>query len=155
MPLMNMQKGHSSSTYDLIFVANYCSSGNELQFGFRHQQFAQAQESKALIMPASTTTAPSPWSPLRHAVFRSLWIASLVSNVGTWMQNVAGVWLMTSLNGRVTKADLQVEDRVLAFQVNGKPPTVVHLIHVDWRKEKQWEPTTDDLSENENVQKTY
>ncbi|WP_202943501.1 MFS transporter [Geobacter metallireducens] len=31
--------------------------------------------------------------PLRHAVFRCLWIASLVSNLGTWMQNVAGVWV--------------------------------------------------------------
>jgi MFS family permease len=26
-----------------------------------------------------------------------LWIAAVASNVGTWMQNVGGVWLMTSL----------------------------------------------------------
>ena len=39
----------------------------------------------------------SAWSPLRHAVFRTLWTAAVFSNVGTWMQNVAGVWLMTSL----------------------------------------------------------
>jgi MFS family permease len=39
----------------------------------------------------------SAWSPLRHSVFRALWIAAIVSNVGTWMQNVGGVWLMTSL----------------------------------------------------------
>jgi MFS family permease len=31
-------------------------------------------------------------------VFRSLWIASLASNVGTWMQNVGAVWLMTDLS---------------------------------------------------------
>jgi MFS family permease len=37
------------------------------------------------------------WTPLRHAVFRSIWIASLVSNLGTWMQNVGAAWLMTSL----------------------------------------------------------
>src|SRR5947207_12569850 len=38
------------------------------------------------------------WSPLRrHAAFRSLWLAGVVSNVGTWMQNVGAVWLMTSL----------------------------------------------------------
>jgi MFS family permease len=30
-------------------------------------------------------------------VFRALWLASLVSNIGTWMQNVGGAWLMTSL----------------------------------------------------------
>ncbi|HMK34253.1 MAG TPA: MFS transporter, partial [Desulfomonilaceae bacterium] len=38
------------------------------------------------------------WSPLKISVFRSLWIAALVSNIGTWMQNVGGVWLMTSLS---------------------------------------------------------
>src|SRR6266446_4565571 len=40
----------------------------------------------------------SAWSPLQHRMFRALWIASLVSNVGTWMQNVGGVWLMSSLS---------------------------------------------------------
>jgi MFS family permease len=30
-------------------------------------------------------------------VFRARWIASTVSNVGTWMQDTAGTWLMTSL----------------------------------------------------------
>src|SRR5437899_6452253 len=40
----------------------------------------------------------SAWSPLEHRMFRALWIASLVSNVGTWMQNVGGVWLMSSLS---------------------------------------------------------
>ena len=39
----------------------------------------------------------SPWAPLRRPVFRSLWIASLASNVGTWVQNVGAAWLMTSL----------------------------------------------------------
>ncbi|HTY24652.1 MAG TPA: MFS transporter [Desulfomonilaceae bacterium] len=39
----------------------------------------------------------SAWSPLHQAVFRSLWLAAIVSNIGTWMQNVAGLWLMTSL----------------------------------------------------------
>jgi MFS family permease len=37
------------------------------------------------------------WSPLRHSVFRALWIAGLASNLGTWMQNVGAAWLMTSL----------------------------------------------------------
>ncbi len=32
------------------------------------------------------------------APFRSLWIAMLVSNVGTWFQNVTAAWLMTSLS---------------------------------------------------------
>ncbi|MBT9583956.1 MFS transporter [bacterium] len=36
-------------------------------------------------------------SPLRIPLFRMLWIATLVSNVGTWMQEVANAWLMTTL----------------------------------------------------------
>jgi MFS family permease/quinol monooxygenase YgiN len=37
------------------------------------------------------------WRALRHPVFRALWIASLASNLGTWLQNVGASWLMTSL----------------------------------------------------------
>lgn len=40
----------------------------------------------------------SAWSPLHNALFRSLWIATVVSNVGTWMQDVGAGWLMTSLS---------------------------------------------------------
>ncbi|MGA3028562.1 MAG: MFS transporter [Bryobacteraceae bacterium] len=36
-------------------------------------------------------------APLRNATFRWLWIASVVSNVGTWMQNVGAAWLMALL----------------------------------------------------------
>lgn len=37
------------------------------------------------------------WSPLRQKVFRALWIASVVSNIGTWMQSTATAWLMVTL----------------------------------------------------------
>jgi MFS family permease len=40
-----------------------------------------------------------PWAPLANRVFRALWIASIASNIGTWMQNVGAGWLMTELNG--------------------------------------------------------
>ena len=39
----------------------------------------------------------SGWEPLRRPLFRDRWIASLVSNIGGWMQDTAGTWLMTSL----------------------------------------------------------
>src|SRR5947207_3564716 len=48
----------------------------------------------------SQGTSPSitsAWSPLRQSVFRALWIASVVSNIGSWMQDVGESWLMTSL----------------------------------------------------------
>jgi MFS family permease len=38
--------------------------------------------------------AASPWSPLRIGTFRALWLASLVGNIGTWMQTVAAQWLL-------------------------------------------------------------
>ncbi|MFL6652606.1 MAG: MFS transporter [Sulfurifustaceae bacterium] len=39
----------------------------------------------------------SAWSPLRHRVFRWLWIAACASYVGTWMHDVGAAWLMTTL----------------------------------------------------------
>ncbi|MTD44712.1 MFS transporter [Conexibacter sp. W3-3-2] len=38
-------------------------------------------------------------APLRHPVFRRLWGANVVSNLGFWMQQVAAGWLMTELTG--------------------------------------------------------
>src|SRR5450432_3707077 len=46
-------------------------------------------------LPAAEHSA---WSPLKNALFRSLWIATIVSNIGTWMQDVGAGWLMTSLS---------------------------------------------------------
>lgn len=49
----------------------------------------------------SITSAQEPasaWSPLRLSVFRWLWIATLASNIGTWMHDVGAGWLMTSLS---------------------------------------------------------
>src|SRR5581483_6754950 len=35
--------------------------------------------------------------PLREPLFRSLWVAAIISYTGTWMQNVGAGWLMTQL----------------------------------------------------------
>ena len=40
---------------------------------------------------------PDPWSPLRVRMFRNLWLASLVSNVGTVMHTVGASWAATEL----------------------------------------------------------
>ncbi|MBF9236202.1 MFS transporter [Hymenobacter sp. BT683] len=50
----------------------------------------------AAVSPAPAAKATL-WTPFMYTVFRAVWIAGLVSNVGTWMQNVAGVWLVTTL----------------------------------------------------------
>jgi MFS family permease len=62
-------------------------------------------------MPFSTPPNPPPipakepaikkhatgFEPLRIPLFRNLWIAATVSNLGGWMQDTAGTWLMTVL----------------------------------------------------------
>jgi MFS family permease len=42
--------------------------------------------------------APSSLAPFRHRTFSVLWSATVVANIGTWMQNAAAGWLMTSLD---------------------------------------------------------
>ncbi len=37
------------------------------------------------------------FEPLGVPLFRDLWLASIVSNLGGWMQDTAGTWLMTVL----------------------------------------------------------
>ena len=54
---------------------------------------------KAAGTPAApAAAAPPAWGALRYPTFRSLWIATLVSNTGGWMYSAASGWLMTSLN---------------------------------------------------------
>src|SRR5580700_10666102 len=62
-------------------------------------------------MPFSPTPNPPPlpapdavvekhttgFEPLQSPLFRDLWLASIVSNLGGWMQDTAGTWLMTVL----------------------------------------------------------
>ncbi|MGZ8212215.1 MAG: MFS transporter, partial [Burkholderiales bacterium] len=44
------------------------------------------------------TRANSAWSPLRRPTFRALWLATIVSNIGTWMHEVGAGWLMVTLD---------------------------------------------------------
>ena len=55
--------------------------------------------------PAATSSA-SPWQPLRHSIFRWLWIANVASNLGTWLQSVGASWLMTTLSDSTTIVSL-------------------------------------------------
>ncbi|CRL62504.1 MFS transporter [Proteus penneri] len=45
-----------------------------------------------------TTQHTSAWSPLRNRIFFVLWMATLFSNIGTWMNDVGAGWLMTNLS---------------------------------------------------------
>lgn len=38
------------------------------------------------------------FAPLQIPLFRNRWIAATISGIGTWMQDTAGVWLMTAIS---------------------------------------------------------
>jgi MFS family permease len=48
--------------------------------------------------PVPVAVTPT-WAPLRHPVFRALWIAQFGGNIGTWAQMVGAQWLMGDLGG--------------------------------------------------------
>src|SRR5258707_1831354 len=55
---------------------------------------AMARPIKPTPVPAAALHVDSAWRPLRLQVFRWIWIATLVSNIGTWMQTVGAQWLL-------------------------------------------------------------
>ena len=58
-----------------------------------------------------SAAAPSTWAPFRAKAFRWLWIASLVSNVGTWMQTVGAQWLLVhAANAAILVSLVQTAD---------------------------------------------
>jgi Transmembrane secretion effector len=55
--------------------------------------------SQAAETPTTTSSIEgSSLSPFRYLSFTVLWVATVVSNIGTWMQNATAGWLMTSLD---------------------------------------------------------
>src|ERR1700676_1019593 len=61
----------------------------------------RSRDSTSIVSDPSATSpllAASAWAPFRYRAFAVIWIATVVSNIGGWMYNVASGWLMTSLN---------------------------------------------------------
>ena len=65
----------------------------------RALQFTNSSESLPSFEPSGQTPTAQrdALGPLHEPLFRSLWIAAVVSYTGTWMQNTGAAWLMTSL----------------------------------------------------------
>ena len=51
-------------------------------------------------VPSSHPAEPgvSAWAPLEEPLFRSMWIAAIISYIGTWMQAVGAGWMMTIIS---------------------------------------------------------
>lgn len=73
------------------------------------------------VVAAAVPARTSPWSPLRHRVFATLFMAQFGSNVGTFFQAVAGAWLMGDLNTSPTLVALVQTATLL-------PPVILGLI---------------------------
>lgn len=55
-------------------------------------------QSAATDLPDEAKAPPAKaWEPFKNRLFRAMWTASMVSSLGTWIQQVANGWLMTSL----------------------------------------------------------
>ena len=81
----------------------------------------------------SQEAGASPWSPLRRSVFRAIWLASVASNAGTWMQSVGAAWLMTSLTASPLLVALMQTATSLPILLVGLPAGTLADI-VDRRK---------------------
>src|SRR5579859_8176140 len=71
---------------------------------------------------AQSDTQQSIWAPLSIGAFRAMYIAVLVSNIGSWMQTVGAQWLLVDQpNASVLVSLVQVMDTVpdLLFAVIG------------------------------------
>ncbi|MDB5917260.1 MAG: transporter [Massilia sp.] len=56
------------------------------------------KDSLSIPLPGRSLRQKVPLSqPLRHARYRRLWTANLISNLGTWIQTFASAWLIASL----------------------------------------------------------
>ncbi|NHZ98697.1 MFS transporter [Massilia sp. CCM 8734] len=63
--------------------------------------------SLSVPLPAPSLRPKVPLSkPLRHARFRQLWTANLISNLGTWTQTFASAWLITLVASSASTASL-------------------------------------------------
>ncbi|MGK2914682.1 MAG: MFS transporter, partial [Porticoccaceae bacterium] len=51
----------------------------------------------AAMNQAPVAVAHSVWSPLKFPLFRVMWVAMTISNIGTWMNEVGVTWLMATL----------------------------------------------------------
>jgi len=72
-------------------------------------------------VPERTATDDAVRHPLAEPVFRELWTANVVSNIGTWMQTVGGAWLMTTLTADALPVALMSTATTLPALLVGLP----------------------------------
>jgi len=69
---------------------------------------SSAERNRNMNRSAETSGVPADGiaAPLRHGVFRRIWLASLLSNLGLLIQAVGAAWAMTQMTSSADKVAL-------------------------------------------------
>jgi MFS family permease len=70
-------------------------------------------------MTSTPSTAQNPgttWAPMRHSIFRNVWVFSLISNFGGLIQSVGASWMMSSI-GSPTMVGLVSASTAMPFML--------------------------------------
>src|SRR6185312_7576690 len=68
-------------------------------------------------------------APLRHAVFRRIWFASLASNLGILIQGVGAAWAMTQMTSSADKVALVQTALMLPIMLIAMPAGAIADMH--------------------------
>ena len=69
------------------------------------------------------------FAPLRHGVFRRIWLASLVSNLGILIQGVGAAWAMTQMTSSADKVALVQTALMLPIMLISMPAGAIADMH--------------------------
>src|SRR5260370_17410696 len=77
----------------------------------------------------AASDAGTAWAPLRIPEFRSIWLATVVSNIGTWLSLVGTTWLMALLTPSPLMVSLvQAASTLPVFVVALPPGALAHIV---------------------------
>ena len=79
--------------------------------------------------PKSAHTDHSITAPLRYAVFRRIWLASLLSNLGLLIQGVGAAWAMTQMTSSADKVALVQTALMLPIMLISMPAGAIADMH--------------------------
>jgi MFS family permease len=79
--------------------------------------------------PKRAGSADGITAPLRHSVFRRIWLASLVSNLGILIQGVGAAWAMTQMTSSADKVALVQTALMLPIMLIAMPAGAIADMH--------------------------
>src|SRR6478609_2316764 len=77
----------------------------------------------------SAFAADSIVAPLKHSVFRRIWLASLLSNLGIMIQGVGAAWAMTQMTSAADKVALVQTALMLPIMLISMPAGAIADMH--------------------------